>query len=68
MTYQFKSLQELVRALAVALLTWVGALNFAGLSVDNWKPWAIAAGAGAGQAVLAALLAWLSPTGTFSKS
>ena len=65
MSYSFKTLQELGWAVAVAVLTYLGTINFGGLNPTDWKAWGPAILAGAGRAVLAAIIAFISPTGGF---
>ena len=64
MTYNWKTLQELGWAVAVAVVTYLSGAVGAGLPVDK-AAW-LAIGAGVARAALAAIVAFISPSGTFS--
>lgn len=63
MTYTWKTLQELGWAVAVAVVTYLSGVVAAGIPVDK-AAW-LALGAGVARAVLAAIVAFISPTGGF---
>lgn len=67
-TYTFKTLQELIWAVVVALVTYLYTLAQTGLPAGDWKAITIAIAAGAGRAVLAAIVAFISKTGGFTTS
>lgn len=58
MSYNFKTLQELIWAAAVAVITYLSTATAAGVPADK-AAW-IALAAGAGRAVLAALVAFVN--------
>ena len=67
MTYNWKTLQELGWAVVVAIVTYATPI-IAGANPSDWRTWLPALAAGCGRAALAAILAKVSPSGTFSKA
>lgn len=66
MTYTWKSLQEFGWAVVVAAITYLSSVLAGGIPIDKAAWLAIAAGLG--RAVLAAIVAKLSPSGGFQSS
>jgi hypothetical protein len=64
-SYSFKAIQELVWAVVVAVIVYLGTA-LVGLKIDDWQTWLPIIAAGAGRAVVAAILAYFAPSGTFS--
>ena len=65
MSYSWKTLQELGWAIAVAIIVYLGTA-FSGLNISDWHVWLPVVLAGAGRAAIAAIVAFISPSGTFA--
>lgn len=65
MTYNWKTLQELGWAIAVAVVTYAAPV-IAGANPTDFKTWGLALLAGCGRAALSAIVAFISPSGGFS--
>lgn len=63
MTYTWKTLQEIGWAVATAAVAYLSGVMAAGIPADK-AAW-IALGAGLARAVLAAIVAFISPSGSF---
>ena len=68
MSYLFKTWPELAWAVFVALVTYLYTIAQTGLPAGDWKAITIAIAAGAGRAVLAAIMAFISKSGGFTAS
>lgn len=64
MSYTFKVIPELVWAVVLAVLAYL-AEALSGLKLADWQAWLPIIAAGAGRAVLAAIVAFFTKTGTF---
>ena len=65
MSYTFKIIPELAWAIVLAVLVYL-ADALSGLKLADWQLWLPVIVAGAGRAVLAAIVAFFTKTGTFT--